>query len=762
MGIISKAEIITMNIQLLSITFSLPIHWPANWKGWFSFLNAFRLDLTWFNLDDMANDDRAYFIIVSIVVPLVMISIMILMFRANWENISFIITMLGFGLLTYTTQYTKNADDSVVGVYGTKALFFPSSDLKNSWELMKSASIVAVVFAVFPVVYRIRQVYRMIRGELITKTVVEADTFQGKYNGKKEKWRQTLNAVTFILMIVIYRGIEFPELIKGMLIVVMIILAYTILCNLFQEKKAMRRYLEANDKFGTKLKSLSLHLIIFLFGFTYIPISQHALGMFQCVPVVSTGFYIPKSVKMNLQDYLYSKDLVHTPFLNCTQNPIGKCSEVAFNTTCTNYTGTMLSGVRLNALPELDCSTESRQYAASAILALLAITISLPFMYFILIHKATNIVNAVKTSTDTKDPWNVKMEKVTVACSALFEMFKYKARYTKLLFLFQRILFVIIAIYLPVSVSPFLLMGIQIIALFAYIKVLPYRETQENLLAISLCGAQIQNLLVIGIASTGNASDALFILSAIIIATAPTISLVYKMYLKRLRTKKEEIDNIDKKEKKTRSLGEFFKFLKKRTDDNENVEGLAMTIVELKEYVKGKNVELLQILDSFFILISVLLVIALGVSLGKFFHFLRNAARTDAIITKYSGFPSIDEYRPPVLVRGFRIRSIDLNLLEYRIATNLTYGTRIGISQIDWRGQWRNGCCCTVEKEPQKYSNITTKDRIVYNYKMNMIFENWRCNYDLKGFNMNWMNSTGGNPEFNIKKAKIIQEVFIY
>ena len=752
-----------MNLQFFSITFSLPINWPESWKGWFSFLNVFRLDLSWLVYDDNVNDDRSYFIIVSLVVPLVMISIMILLFRANWENISFVVTMLGFGLLTYTTQYPQLADESIVGVYGKEELFFASSDLKSSWGSIKATAIIAVVLSLVPIAYRIRAVYRLVRGELKTTNVTENDQLYGGHNSQKSGKRQALNVASLFILAVIYNGIKFPAVIAAALVIVMFILTYIILCNASQKTnfKPLAWCIEKNIIIGNESRAISLHLIIFLFGFTYIPISQYALGMLQCIPIANSGFYMPKSVKMNLKDYLYAQSDVHSPFLECSQTPSSSCSTMAYNTTCTNFAGNMLTGVRINASPELDCSTESFQYTSSAIMAIVAITIALPFMYYILIHKATNIVKAVKASPDAIDPWDVKMEKVTVACSALFSMFKYKARFTKLLFLFQRIIFVLIAIYTPVSAAPFLLMIIQMIALALYLKYFPYRGHQENFLAISLCVAQIVNLIIVGIASTGHASNELLILSAFVIAIAPTVSLSVGIYFSRKKKRKEYLDNPDNANK-VFSFKQYWKDFLKKADENENVEGLAVTVANLKDYVQSQNVVLLGTLDNFFLIISIFLVIALGISLGSFFHFFRNAIRTDSL-QPYGGYTKVtDEYMPNVVVRGFPDRIMDKSIADNRIATNLTYGVKGGVNQVDWSGgKWRDGCCCTLESKPQIYSNSSTKYGVAYEYSMEMIFENWRCNYDMKT-SMSWRNAIGALPKWNISstRPKIIHEVF--
>eukprot|EP00835_Amoeboradix_gromovi_P000285 NODE_10_length_47437_cov_0.363429.p3 type:complete len:871 gc:universal NODE_10_length_47437_cov_0.363429:39722-37110(-) len=766
MRAVSILEIVTMNFQFFSITFSLPLAWPDQWKGWLQFMNIFRLDLSWLIIDDIADDDRSYFMIISLALPLFITSLMILLFRRNYENIVFVFVLLSVGMYSYNQQYV---DD--VGVYGFKSMFFStSSNLRDTYSSFQTISIIGLFLSAAAIVYQLNRLYKLVRLEVIrSKTITETENLESSTYASKKNWKfQLVNLLTWIALLIIRYNITLPDYVVTVLVLLIVIMSYLVLTNFnikIGGKNYEFRFLDVNwNQFnyrnGDRIRSYTLYLIIFFLGFIYIPISEYALRMFQCVDFQALGFYIPKSVKMNLKDYIYSQNQVHTPLMNCTQLPLSQCSVAAYNITCNNYSSKMLVNIR-GLKNELDCSFEAQKYGLSAFAAILAITVALPFMYYVLIVMTVNIIKKVKHDPEIENEWDTKMEHVHTSTSALFNMFIYKCRYTKILFLIQRLLFVVVAVYVQVESSPFVLLVIQLVALACYIHIKPYRQHLENTLAISLTTAQVVNLLLIGIAANGAMSDAILVIAAIVIFAAPALTFAYgmrlqykqrqnlmkeKANLEEVLTNKQEISII-------LSFKEWFKDqfgLEKDQSLNTNVKGLMVTKKELGEYTRSSNKRLLSVLNNFFLLISVILAMGLGIALGNFYHYFRNAIRTDRITVPYTGAQYVDEYTPVVVSRSFPNDILDQKIASEKIAINATYYSTYATI---YSGDWRRGCCCSIESDGQTYKQN--------GFTMNMTFENWRCDVNLMAPQFLWRNGTGGNLlDFSeTKKNKIVQEV---
>eukprot|EP00834_Sanchytrium_tribonematis_P005130 NODE_291_length_10603_cov_1.029703.p1 type:complete len:770 gc:universal NODE_291_length_10603_cov_1.029703:4435-6744(+) len=729
MRAISILEILMMNLQFFSITFSLHIVWPDTFKGFFQFLNFFRLDLSWIIIDDMINDDRSYYMIICIVVPLILIASMIILFRDNLENIVYTIAMFSIGGYIYNREYPND-----VSVYGTKKVFLKDDLLSNTHASMTTTLLIGVVISSGFAIYQLRRLYRLLRSEIKTKSE-ETDQLAGNNSSivtVKSMRKQIVNFGTWIFLIVVYTNIDLPSYIQTFIILFILFLSYLMITSFNLKYKSKTFHVPVldkmnaiNSKIGDKIRGIALQLIILCFGFVYIPVSEYSLRMFRCASANKDGFYMPKSVKMNLKDIIFSTTQVHTPLIACGNITANICTPKAYNLTCSGYHGNLLENMRLESQPELDCDLESSPFQIPAILTIIAVTFFFPFLYYVLIHMAVNIIKAVKADAEEIDPWNVKMERITTSASALFSMFKYKTRYTKILYLLQRLLLVVIAVFCDLSYSPFLLLVVHLIALVCYAIFRPYREMFENALAVSLSVAQSINLTFAAIASRGGVSNALLILAAIIIAFAPIVSIVYHFYDKR---KKKKLNTKPPEPKKTFKQWLLVQF--GADTQNENVEGLAVTRKELKNYMQISNRRLLGVLNNFFLLLSALLIAALGVSLGNFFHYFREAVRTDLIFANYtmtSTFMTQANYMPFVLNRAFPQASVDLKIKQSEIARNVTYNGYFGHYAT---GTWRQGCCCTVETESFVNNSIT----------VNMTYERWNCAYQEQNSGFGWIN----------------------
>ena len=105
---------------------------------------------------------------------------------------------------------------------------------------------------------------RIIKYELKTKEVQETDQLYTGYNSKKPIRSQIINSFSFVILIIIRSGINFPDYIKTILLLVILLLAYVMVCNMAHDKNKMKEIIEFNYHFGLRLKSVSLHL---MFGF---------------------------------------------------------------------------------------------------------------------------------------------------------------------------------------------------------------------------------------------------------------------------------------------------------------------------------------------------------------------------------------------------------------------------------------------------------------------------------------------------------------